>query len=257
MKNLRVLNCSRLSTMCDADLIVIADSMPCLEDLDISYPDNFSFILRLDPDDVPGEVGVTDRGIEMLSSKLKGLRKINISGNLFLTDASLLALSTNCIHLAEIIVLDCSLVTSNGIEFVMRNSMELSSLSLQDIDFDRLDDYSICCAKSISTLEIYYTVVPDEYLQLLAKADIPLKRFTLHHCTSYTFPGISSLFNKYRSLECLCLTGISFLNDEKMSDLSQCLSALVMVSLRDCSNLSALVIYRFTIAKNCPLLEDI
>ncbi|KAH7859524.1 hypothetical protein Vadar_002177 [Vaccinium darrowii] len=58
----------------------------------------------------------------MLSSKLK--RKINISSNKYLTDKSLIALSTNCNYLTAIDVLNCSLVTEYGIE----NSFELSEL---------------------------------------------------------------------------------------------------------------------------------
>ncbi|KAG5545038.1 hypothetical protein RHGRI_017490 [Rhododendron griersonianum] len=38
MKNLKVLMCSELRTLRDLELLAIADSMPCLEDLDISYP---------------------------------------------------------------------------------------------------------------------------------------------------------------------------------------------------------------------------
>ncbi|KAH7861349.1 hypothetical protein Vadar_024949 [Vaccinium darrowii] len=257
MKNLRALMCSWLRTLRDIELFVIADSMPCLEDLDISYPLN-SF--RSDPEIQglsQGDVGVTDMGIEVLSSKLKCLRKINVSGNEFLTDKSLLALSTNCVHLTDIVVRNCSLVTLDGIKFVMHNSTNLSSLSLQEIDFGRLDNYSIRCARNISTLEIYRSVVPDEYLHLLANAGIPLKTFALLFCTPvcFTFSGISSFFNKYRALKSLSLSAIPFLSDEKMSDLSQCLSALVIIRLMVCYNLTESTF--FTLAKNCPLLEDI
>ncbi|KAI8551505.1 hypothetical protein RHMOL_Rhmol06G0192000 [Rhododendron molle] len=103
MKNVKVLRCFDLRTLRDHDLDVIDDSMPRLEDLDISCP--------LD------EENVTDHGIEVVSHKLKGLRKIDISGNEKLTDKSLLALSTNCVYLTDLEV-NCSLVTSHGIEFV-------------------------------------------------------------------------------------------------------------------------------------------
>lgn len=88
MKNLKVLTCGNLATLRDIDLVVIADSMPSLEDLDISFPVNDfgasagNEILALRP----SEKGVTDFGIEVLSSKLKGLRMIDLSGNKFLTD---------------------------------------------------------------------------------------------------------------------------------------------------------------------------
>ncbi|KAH7842271.1 hypothetical protein Vadar_003415 [Vaccinium darrowii] len=255
-KNLTVLICSRLGTLRDSELVVIADSMPGLEHLDICYPTT-----DYDPDEFqarsPSEVGVTDSGIEVLSSKLKALQKINISGNEFLTDKSLIALSTNCIYLTEINALTCPLVTEYGIEFVMRNSSNMSSLLFDDIDLGQFDDYSICSARNISSLVIYDSVVPDEYLHLLVKAEIPLNGISFSRCkpSSFTFAGISSLLNKYRSLEWLSLTGIDFLTDEKMSGLSQCLSALVLIRLCYCCNLTESTF--FMLAKNCPLLEEI
>ncbi|KAG5545168.1 hypothetical protein RHGRI_017596 [Rhododendron griersonianum] len=216
MKNLGVLKLKWL-LITDIELVVIADSMPCLEDLDISNP-------------VAGQDDLTDSGIEVLSSKLKGLRKINISGNNFITDKSLLALSTNC---------------SN-----------LSSLLINRIEFGLFDDSS-CCARKLSTIDISDSVVPDEFLHLLVKAGIPLKRFSLARSLypSITFSAISSFLNKYRSLEHLCLAGTDLLTDEKISDLSQCLCALVLINLDLCYNLTESTL--FTLAKNCPLLEDI
>ncbi|XP_058219570.1 uncharacterized protein LOC131330084 isoform X2 [Rhododendron vialii] len=58
MKNLKALNFSHLRTLGDVHLEVIADSMPCLKDLDISFPLHGG--------------SATDRGIEVLSSKVKG-----------------------------------------------------------------------------------------------------------------------------------------------------------------------------------------
>ncbi|KAI8551506.1 hypothetical protein RHMOL_Rhmol06G0192100 [Rhododendron molle] len=147
-----------------------------------------------------------------------------------------------------------------SLQFVLRNSTNLSSLSVSKIDFGRLrlDDYSIRCARNLSDLPINYSVVSDEYLHLLAKkTGIPLKGFTLSQPMSpcFTYSGISSLLNKYRSLEWLSLYGIDFLTDEKMSDLSQYLSALVTISLHCCGNLTELTFFK--LAKNCPLLEYI
>ncbi|KAG5545173.1 hypothetical protein RHGRI_017601 [Rhododendron griersonianum] len=247
MKNLRVLMCSCLLTLRDVDLVVIADSMPCLEDLDISEPIN-----RF-------EAAVTDSGIEVLSSKLKGLRKIDVSGNHYITDKSLLALSTNCVYLAEIIVLDCWSVTSYGIAFVMRNSSNLSSLlvsQLNRIEFGLFDNL-VCCARNLSALGIFDSSVPDEFLHFIVKAGIPLKRLSLARSLhqSFTFSGISLFLNKYRSLERLCLAGTDFLTDENISDLSQCLPALVLIDLDLCNNLTESTL--FTLAKNCTFLEDI
>ncbi|KAI8551501.1 hypothetical protein RHMOL_Rhmol06G0191600 [Rhododendron molle] len=217
MKNLRVLVCSCLLTLRDMDLVVIADSMPCLEDLDISEPIN-----RFD-------AAVTDSGIKVLSSKLKGLRKIDVSGNHYITDKSLLALSTNCVYLAEIFVLNCWSVTSYGIAFVMRNSSNLSSLlvsQLSRIEFGLFDNL-VCCARNLSALGIFDSSVPDEFLHFIVKA----------------VPGA------------VCLAGTDFLTDENISDLSQCLPALVLIDLDLCNNLTESTL--FTLAKNCTFLEDI
>ncbi|KAF7140861.1 hypothetical protein RHSIM_Rhsim06G0127500 [Rhododendron simsii] len=233
MKNLKVLMCSELHTLRDLEL---ADEFEARS---------------------PGEVGVTDTGIEVLSSKLKSLRKIDVSGNEFLTDYSLITLSTNCIYLTDIVLCHCSF-TNYGIEFVMRNSLNLSSLSVEGIEFGEFDEHSLCCARNIATLEIYTPSVPDEFLHLLVKAGFPLKSIHLefsYFLPSFTLSGISSLLNKYRSLECLSLAQTYFLTDETMSDLSQCLSALVTIRLSFCYNLTESTF--FTLAKNCPLLENI
>ncbi|KAF7112296.1 hypothetical protein RHSIM_RhsimUnG0244100 [Rhododendron simsii] len=227
--------------------VIDSDSMPCLEDLDISEPIN-----RF-------EAAVTDSGIEVLSSKLKGLRKIDVSGNHYITDKSLLALSTNCVYLAEIFVLDCWSVTSYGIAFVMRNSSNLSSLlvsQLTRIESALFDDL-VCCARNLSALGIFDSLVPDEFLHFIVKAGIPLKRLSLARSLhqSFTFSGILLFLNKYQSLERLCIAGTDFLTDENISDLSQCLPALVLIDLDLCNNLTESTL--FTLAKNCTLLEDI
>ncbi|XP_021906354.1 F-box/LRR-repeat protein 20 [Carica papaya] len=81
MKNLRELNCSITSSLKDSDLIVIGNSFPSLEEIDISYPESgHSFYFRnmyLHSTSVSSFV--TDSGILALSKKLRGLRKINLS----------------------------------------------------------------------------------------------------------------------------------------------------------------------------------
>ncbi|PSS07548.1 F-box/LRR-repeat protein [Actinidia chinensis var. chinensis] len=261
MKNLKVLSFSCFRTFRDVELHAVADSMPCLEELDICYLVND---LGSDPQLralSPGEVGLTDGGIVYLSARLKGLRRIDISGNEFLTDKSLFALSSNCVLLEKIVVLNCSLVTPNGIEFVMRNSPNLSSLSVRGIIMGRwgmhlsFTDHSLTSTRNLSVLDIYDSVIHDDYLHLLAKAGFPLKKFTLAGCSSFTLSGISSLLNTYRSLEHLALTRIVFFTDKEMCDLSRYLSAVVTIVLDFCSNLTESTF--FALAKNCPLLRNI
>ncbi|KAF7154365.1 hypothetical protein RHSIM_Rhsim01G0030200 [Rhododendron simsii] len=93
--NLKVLDCSGLISMQDSDLVLIADCFPRLEELRISA----------DFDMHNGEAGarITDDGVEALASKLKELKKIVIKGiACFITDKSLISLSTNCVNLRRL-----------------------------------------------------------------------------------------------------------------------------------------------------------
>ncbi|KAH7865760.1 hypothetical protein Vadar_010827 [Vaccinium darrowii] len=100
MTNLKVLRCSQFVLLRDPDLVHIADALPQLEELDIKHPRN-----GLEPwedrypelsnsEDRYPELSnsedwypklsnhvVTDAGIMAISLKLKGLQRINISGN--------------------------------------------------------------------------------------------------------------------------------------------------------------------------------
>ncbi|ONI16386.1 hypothetical protein PRUPE_3G095400 [Prunus persica] len=70
MMDLKSLNCSKMRCFGDSDLNVIAESFPCLEELDISYHAD---------DSTTGSKPISDLGIFSLSLKLKSLRKINLS----------------------------------------------------------------------------------------------------------------------------------------------------------------------------------
>ncbi|KAF7154514.1 hypothetical protein RHSIM_Rhsim01G0029800 [Rhododendron simsii] len=93
--NLKVLDCSGLISMQDSDLVLIADCFPRLEELRISA----------DSDMDNGKIAarITDDGVEALASKLKELKKIVIKGEAcFITDKSLISLSTNCVKLRRL-----------------------------------------------------------------------------------------------------------------------------------------------------------
>lgn len=257
LKNLKVLKCANLYNLCDSDLMAVVDSLPLLEEIDISYPindlDSFSEFCAL----TTSEFAVTDCGIEVLSSKLKNLRKANISGNHFLTDKSVLALSTNCLRLREVVILDCSFITLNGLCFILSNSPQLSVISMDGIESPCGPSIFIdaILVRALSTLDFQYSDISDEFLSTIAKACIPLKSISVFRCTGYTMDGIWFLLNTYQSLEFLDLTGNLFLNDQSIIDLSQYLQALVAIKLNSCPKLSESTLY--TLAKNCPYLEDI
>ncbi|KAF8365026.1 hypothetical protein HHK36_032973 [Tetracentron sinense] len=132
MKSLRILICSRLSFLQNSDLIVIADSFPLLEEVDFSYPEqDYGSLSELDSINGftnSGPFRVTDAGIAVLSLKLRGLIKVNLSENHFISDRSLLALSSNCVFLRGIIVHDCSFISQNGIGSAIRQNPNLVSL---------------------------------------------------------------------------------------------------------------------------------
>lgn len=260
-KNLKVLRCANLQILRDSDLLVIGNSLPGLEELDISYPTN-----NYDPDfgrytDIlpPScEGNVTDSGIEALWSNLRNLRKLAISGNEFVTDRSLVALSLNCLFLREIQVFECSLITHKGVQFMLRNSPALSVLQLSEIYIPPASSLcvdSLLLGRALSTLDFYASTIPDDYLCAIAKARIPLKRFTLSDCSRFTFSGISSLLCTYQSLEYLSLINVRFLTDRLMSDLSQYLHSLAAIKLHLCYQLTSSTF--FTLAKSCPSLHDI
>ncbi|KAK2982842.1 hypothetical protein RJ640_021332 [Escallonia rubra] len=254
ISNLRVLSCVNISLLGDGDLIKIARSFPMLEELDISYPE---YCLSNDSTS-DNEAYVTDVGVEALWSNVRNLRKINLSGNYFITDGSLVGLSLNCVLLRGVAVKDCALITRDGIEFMLRNSPDLSVISVRGIDILpaslRFIDTFIC-ARALSSLDLCGSAISNDFLCAIAKACIPLKRVSFDHCTNFSFPGISFFLQVYQSLEYLALVNVHFLTDQHISDLSRYLSDLVAIKLNSCYKLTVTTL--FTLAKNCSLLKDI
>ncbi|GMQ09099.1 hypothetical protein CsSME_00052580 [Camellia sinensis var. sinensis] len=75
MKNLKILSCPWAKCFRNHHLVAIADALPWLEELDISFSDhNF--------DSKSAKYMVTDAGIEVMSRKLQRLRKIDITGQM-------------------------------------------------------------------------------------------------------------------------------------------------------------------------------
>ncbi|KAI7984957.1 hypothetical protein LOK49_LG14G01597 [Camellia lanceoleosa] len=100
---------------------------------------------------------VTDAGIEAMSLKLRGLCKIDITGQVGCSDRSLIALSSNCVLLNEIRYGSCK-VTEHGICFVLRHSRNLICFkagryySLPDVSFT--SENSMIYATSLRDLEL-------------------------------------------------------------------------------------------------------
>ncbi|WMV21938.1 hypothetical protein MTR67_015323 [Solanum verrucosum] len=118
-RKLNGLKCRNLTSIRDSCLYVIAESFQFLEELDIRYPRNPSFLNR-------HELFVTDSGIEVLSVNLS---KINVSGNSGISDRSMVALYRNCLNLQCI----REEVTLKGIFSIERACAALSSISVSNI----------------------------------------------------------------------------------------------------------------------------
>ncbi|KAE8688210.1 calponin-like proteiny domain-containing protein [Hibiscus syriacus] len=229
MRNLVELNCSKTGSLKDSDLIEIGNCFPSLEVVDISYPDygcGFSPNGSLDFKSFSGLV--TDYGILGLSSSLKNLRKIDLSGNTFLTDQALVILSSNCLFLSEIGIRDCDFITQNGIALAIRKSDKLKSIFMNGIGIPSID---------------------------ASKANLPLHKLVLSGCFCFTFDGIYFLLSKYPSLSYLDLEGANFLNDESMIELAKFFDNLTFINLRLCSKLTNSTL--FYLMGNCPLLTII
>ncbi|KAF5726965.1 putative F-box/LRR-repeat protein [Tripterygium wilfordii] len=260
MRNLRVLNCSKVGFLQDSDVITIGFAFPFLEELDISYP-NYSDTYFPDGHSSSrclAECHVTDDGIIDLSLKLTNLRKIILSGNRYITDKSFASLLVNCLLLEEIGVRDCDFITQRGIGTALLLCPNLSSISLNRVAvpcIDALLENSFAYAKSLLELDLSHSSANDNLLWGLAKACLPLKKLSFCGCRSISYAGTSFILYKYRFLAHLDLEGVRFLSDEILLELSMFLQSLTFINLNFCSNLTNLSF--FTITRNCPLLTDI
>ncbi|XP_022714758.1 F-box/LRR-repeat protein 3-like [Durio zibethinus] len=259
MKNLTELNCSNIGSLKDSDLIEIGNCFPFLEVVDISYPDlgsGFSPNRSVDSKSFPSLV--TDYGILGLASTLRRLRKIDLSGNTFITDQALVSLSLNCLFLSEIGIRDCDFITQNGIALTMCTSGNLKSIFMNGIGIPSIDvcfKDSFAYARSLCELDLSNSFISDELLCSVAEACLPLHKLVLSRCVCFTFDGIYLLLSKYQFLTYLDLEGANFLNDESMLELTKFLANLTFINLSLCSKLTSSTFFNLT--RNCPLLSTI
>ncbi|KAB1218769.1 F-box/LRR-repeat protein 2 [Morella rubra] len=259
LKNLRTLNCSKIGFLQDLHLVVMATSFPNLEELDISYPeDNFSYPSGGLAEAESFKGAVTDLGVYAMSLRLKNLIKINLSGNHFITDQSLISLSSNCGLLREITVRDCACITQNAIGFAIRHNPELRSISIDEIGLPSIEVgfiESFLYANSLREIDLSNSFVPDGLLRSIAEASLSLNKLTLARCQGFTFSGMSVLMNKYQCLSLLNLEGVSFLTDQNILELSSFFSKITSINFSLCSKLTNSTL--FTIIKKCHLLKEV
>ncbi|KAL5574499.1 hypothetical protein UlMin_016198 [Ulmus minor] len=259
LKNLRYLNCSKICSLQDKDLDLIAQLFPSLEELDVSYPYHVVGVYSnggLNSNFFPKPL--SDDGFCTLSMKLKGLRKINLSGNQFITDKSLQFLSTNCVQLSEIVIHDCDFVTEKGINLVIHRCANLNSISVSGIRFSvaaSIFDDSLACTKALSSVDFTESNISDELLYSMAKACLPLKKLILHRSHGFTVNGILFLLSKLQYLQYLDLQEVQFLTDESMFEISKFLPSVTFINLNLCNGLSESTLFDLT--RNCPMLNEI
>ncbi|XP_058215219.1 uncharacterized protein LOC131326444 [Rhododendron vialii] len=259
--NLKVLNCSAWTYMQDNDLDLIADCFPLLEELRISAytkEDNHEVAER-----------ITDDGVDALASKLKELKKIVFKGNAcFITDQSLISLSTNCVKLTKIgLSLSTSSqhrVTGDGVGFVTRHSPNLTSLSLslklwspQHSAISLTRENVFTDAKNLRSLTMNRYLISVKHICFIAKARPPLKKLKLvgfsgRYCEIYG--ALKMLLQACRlTLKKLTLIGWS-LTDTVITDLAQYLSNLTSIFFFGPFGLTSAAFYTLT-KSSCPLLE--
>ncbi|KAJ4718575.1 putative F-box/LRR-repeat protein [Melia azedarach] len=170
MKNLKELNCSKIRSLQDSDLVAISETCSFLEVLDISYPEADSNFLSDRSLDLESSSGfVTDFGILALSGNLKRLNKIDLSvngigipsidscfkesfayarglceidmSNSFISDELLCLLAEACLPLKKLVLSHCYNFTLAGISFVLSKYQSLEYLNLEGANF--LDDESM------------------------------------------------------------------------------------------------------------------
>ncbi|XP_058215107.1 F-box/LRR-repeat protein 4-like [Rhododendron vialii] len=256
--NMKVLDCSGFISIQDSDLVLIADCFPRLEELRI-HPvmciGNDKFAAR-----------ITDDGVEALASKLKQLKEIALEGHAcFITDQSLISLSTNCVELSKISIWQSERgqhnVTVGGIDFVMRHSPNLTSLSLdlsplQPSAFSFSKENAFTNAKNLHSLTMCRQLISSKNICLVAKAHPPLKMLKLVGFEGQYFEihgALKLLLQACQlTLEDLTLACWSLI-DTGISDLAQHLSNLTFIDLHGSSGLTSATFY--TLTKSCPLLQ--
>ncbi|XP_021732146.1 F-box/LRR-repeat protein 2-like [Chenopodium quinoa] len=137
MKNLKVLKFTGGDG--DADFVRVVDAFLQLEELQIE-------------DEAPHYNSVTDEGRDYMSSKLKRLRKIDLSNKSRISDKSLISLSKNCPLLEHIEIHDCNFVTQEGISFLVNNSHHLNSLYIYK--YLKIDSFGVKGSTNPNQLKI-------------------------------------------------------------------------------------------------------
>ncbi|RHN58309.1 putative leucine-rich repeat domain, L domain-containing protein [Medicago truncatula] len=249
ISTLTSLKCSKMNSIKNTDLFLIANCFPLLEELDLSNPIRFN-----DNSNFEDEV-------EALSLTLFKLQKINLSSHTYMNDQLLFVLFKNCKLLREAIILNCHRITIKGIASAIRERPTLRSFELDRYAVVKLiTPHFIDSLVSLTSLDLTSSNISNEFLSSIAMKGLPLTRLVLCNCTGYTYDGILCLLSKSKCLQHLDLQYTRFLNNEHLYDtymvqLSSFLSNLISINLSHCGKLTKSTL--FALAGNCPSLNDI
>ncbi|KHN01288.1 F-box/LRR-repeat protein 20 [Glycine soja] len=254
---LKSLTCSHMGSLRNSDLILIAQCFPFLEHLDLSFPedtDNSTF-------------PVSDVGVKALSLALPMLLSVDLSGNFFINDASILSLCKNCNFLEQVTIFECHFITQRGIASAIRERPCLRSFRVSNFgcgtkkgDFLRpsvTSDFitALVSLKGLTCLDLSCSSISDELLCCVAEEGIPLKKLVLQGCCNYSYVGVLCLLSTCQSLEHLDLQNAEFLCDQRVEELCEYLGNLVSVNVGGCRMLTDLAL--FALVRGCPLLNEI
>ncbi|MED6119444.1 hypothetical protein PIB30_012084 [Stylosanthes scabra] len=256
---LKSLNCSSMGSLTTADLELIAECFPNLEEIDVSYNHDKYYM-----------ISDGDSRVRGLASRLKNLRKVNLSGNHNLRDSSIFALCHDCEFLEELVLVNTnfiSKVSPNAFANAIRQRPQLRSLAVGCLpdgfvngEFRRGNMNSkfidaLVSLKELTCLDLSYSPLSDEFLCAVAEEGLPLRKLKLPGCFEYRYGGISCLLRNCNNLEYLDLQRTLFLDDQCVIGLSMFLGNLNFVNLSENSKLSDSSL--FAILGNCPLITEI
>ncbi|TKY64609.1 F-box/LRR-repeat protein 13 [Spatholobus suberectus] len=249
---LKSLTCAHMGSLKDADLLLIAECLPFLEHLDLSFPE-----------DTDGSAGpVSDVGVTALSLALPELRGVNLSGNFLLNDASIFSLCRNCESLEELAIFECHFITQRGIASAIRERPCLRSFSVSGFgcgtkkgDFSRpcvTSDFiaALVSLKSLTCLDLSCSSISDELLCCVAEEGIPLRKLVLQGCCNYSYVGVFCLLSTCQSVEHLDIQNAEFLCDQRVEELCEFLGNLVSINVSGCRTLTDSAF--FALVRKCP-----
>ncbi|MED6171610.1 hypothetical protein PIB30_042209 [Stylosanthes scabra] len=227
---LKSLNCSSMPLD-----FLIAECFPNLEEIHVTFTSVY---------------WETDLQVKALTSGLKKLRKVDLSGTWILEDSSIFTLCQNCVFLEALVVHETDSLSNIGIANAIRERPQLRSLDLTACVTLELID-ALVSLKDLTCLDLSCSDISDEALCALADGVLPLRELSL----GYTGIWIPYLLRKCNNLQYLDLQRTEFLTDECVIDLSLLLGNLNAVKLSRNAELTDLSL--FTIMRNCPLITKI